>query len=58
MIDRNCVIWFELCECGDYRKNHVDGTGECLICKWANISLPKCQKFQPVKQIEIADGHD
>lgn len=39
---------YDVCECGDYRQNHENGTGKCNICSWQK-SLPDteiCKEFR------------
>jgi hypothetical protein len=35
---------FDICECGDYRHQHVDGIGRCRL---GSLCAPsQCQKFR------------
>ena len=41
------------CECGDYRRSHVDDAGLCRLCQW-NPAMPgdPCMKFWLAKRHE------
>jgi hypothetical protein len=42
------VDLYEICVCGDYRHQHVDGTGRC---KLGELCFPaRCQKFRASKK--------
>lgn len=41
---------FDVCECGDYRHQHVDGSGRC---KLGSLCTPTpCQKFRLFRAAE------
>lgn len=35
----------DICKCGDYRRQHIDGSGKCKICSSNNLPGP-CHKFE------------
>lgn len=35
-----------VCECGDWKKDHKDEAGSCLVCKFANGPWPACQHYR------------
>lgn len=42
----------DVCECGDYRHQHKDGSGVCCFNKPNGIGhglAPNCEKFRPAK---------
>lgn len=36
----------DVCECGDYRRDHVLGRGHCMICRWATRYWEPCGRFR------------
>ena len=37
----------DICECGDYRRQHVKGKGYCLICEWhVPPIISRCMEFK------------
>jgi hypothetical protein len=44
----NVAVQNELdeCYCGDYRKNHIDGTGRCVVCAIADVGILRCMEFR------------
>jgi hypothetical protein len=40
----------DVCECGDYRRSHKDGTGACAVCASSMAPYDGCVKFRPVGQ--------
>jgi hypothetical protein len=37
------------CFCGDYRSQHVDGTGACRVCGNSKAPYDGCRKFRFAK---------
>lgn len=36
-----------VCECGDWKSDHLNGTGACRVCKAVNHSfIPNCQRYR------------
>lgn len=48
----------EICECGDYRHEHENGTGKCLVCKYAAQLYEPCQEFRAMEQNMNADKEE
>jgi len=38
------------CECGDYRRDHVDGTGRCRMPDDLCHGFTRCLKFRAILQ--------
>ena len=40
----------DMCECGDYRRDHKDGVGECIHNKRGDLThgMKNCEAFRPV----------
>lgn len=36
----------DVCECGDYRASHGNGTGACDVCSWATVYWNPCPRFR------------
>lgn len=36
---------FDVCECGDYRKSHENGTGKCAVCSAVHALWDNCTHF-------------
>ena len=36
---------FDLCKCGDYRHQHEDGAGRCMI-SWSESHIGICKSFR------------
>lgn len=36
----------DICECGDYRRDHVDGIGECRMPNDLSHGFQKCSRFR------------
>jgi hypothetical protein len=34
----------DTCKCGDYRRQHQNGTGACKICEWNGPV--RCERFE------------
>ena len=37
---------FDACSCGDYRRDHVDGVGRCLLSNTISHDFTPCTKFR------------
>lgn len=35
----------DVCECGDYRRNHLNGVGECRLCVGKRQGWPRCVRL-------------
>jgi len=35
----------DICICGDYRQNHENGIGKCLVCHYMPYPEGGCQRF-------------
>lgn len=36
----------DVCECGDYRSSHPNGTGPCGVCAWSRAPYDNCSRFR------------
>ncbi len=36
---------YDVCECGDYRRDHVNGTGRCRMPNDLNHGFRSCERF-------------
>ncbi len=49
---------YDECCCGDYRIQHKDGVGECLLCRWNPMNPDEpCKEFklaEPAEHTEMA----
>lgn len=36
----------DICECGDYRRDHVGGTGECRMPNDLSHGFRRCKEFR------------
>jgi len=36
----------DVCVCGDYRKNHLDGKGLCKLCSYGGVIELRCTGFR------------
>lgn len=36
---------YDICECGDFRRDHVNGSGECKLNTLGHGGPPPCKKF-------------
>jgi hypothetical protein len=47
---------FDECECGDYRRDHVDGVGRCKMPNDLNHGFRPCDKFRLALRARSADN--
>lgn len=40
----------DVCECGDYRSQHDNGSGPCRLCVGKRQGWPRCQRFRLAKR--------
>lgn len=45
-VDRDSVSALDVCECGDYRRDHIDGTGRCTMADDACHGFKPCFEFR------------
>jgi len=48
----------DLCECGDFRRDHLQPRGHCRLCRSFPYGMPPCHRFRfsrPAPPEEIAE---
>ena len=49
----------DVCICGDYRRDHEDMAGRCVLCHNSSAPWDVCSKFRTVDQLkEWLDSYD